>query len=456
MIWKNKDFRGITLIALVVTIVILLILAGISISMLIGNNGLISKTTESKTKTDEAQEKDEVSLAVMSSQMEDVNSSEITQDNLEKALKSQLGEKTKFTVKDNGDGSFTVVFDEGNRSYYIEKSGKMMENDKIMKISTESELRLFRDNVNNGNTYKGIYIYLTNDIHLNINEEWQPIGMYYASNTSIQDETNNPFSGTFDGKGHIIDGLKITSPDKGMGLFGLISNGTIKNLGIGENCNINGVGNCSGGICGYAYDGTVIENCYNKATIIGSGQQIGGIAGQNCFNSHIINCYNTGYIYSKVGFVGGIAGNNNQGDINNSYNSGNVKTDGNTIGGISGLVNNKISDCYNTGNIENSGNYAGGIAGLLYANDSAKICNSYNIGNISSTVGGSIAGGVSQGSIENSFYLERRVNGENGPMIKGTYVKNDSEIKNISSALGNSFKKDDNNINNGYPILLWQ
>ena len=452
---KNNDFRGITLIALVVTIVILLILAGISISMLIGNNGLINRTTESKTKTDEAQEKDEVSLAVMSSQMEDVNSSEITQDNLEKALKSQFGDKTKFTVKDNGDGSFTVVFDEANRSYYIEKSGKMMENDKIIKISTESELKLFRDNVNNGNTYKGMYIYLTNDIHLDINEEWQPIGTYYASNTSIQDETNNPFCGTFDGKGHIIDGLKITSPDKGKGLFGLISNGTIKNLGIGENCNINGVGNCSGGICGYAYDETVIENCYNKTSISGSGQQIGGIAGQNCLGSYIENCYNMGYIYSKEGLAGGIVG-NNPGDINNSYNSGDVKADGNSVGGIGGLVNGKISNCYNTGNIGNSGNYAGGIAGLLYGNDSAKICNSYNIGNISSIAGGGIAGGVSKGSIENSFYLEKRVNGEDGPIIRGTYVKNDSELKNILSALGNSFKKDDNNINNGYPILLWQ
>ena len=452
---KNNDFRGITLIALVVTIVILLILVGISISMLIGNNGLINRTVESKTKTDEVQEKDEVSLAVMSSQTEDVNSSEITRDNLEKALKFQFGDKTKFTVKDNGDGSFTVVFDEANRSYYIEKSGKMMENDKIMKISTENELKLFRDNVNNGNTYKGIYIYLTNDIHLNINEEWQPIGTYYASNMSIQDETNNPFSGTFDGKGHIIDGLKITSPDKGKGLFGLISNGIIKNLGIGENCNINGVGNCSGGICGYAYDGTAIENCYNMASISGIGQQIGGIAGQNCFGSCITNCYNTGYIYSKEGLTGGIVG-HNLGDINNSCNLGNVKAEGNSVGGICGLVNGKISDCYNTGNIENSGNYAGGIAGLLYGNDSAKICNSYNIGNISSIAGGGIAGGVSKGSIENSFYLEKRVNGEDGPIIRGTYVKNDSEIKNISNALGNLFKKDTNNINNGYPILLWQ
>lgn len=452
---KIGEKKGITLIALVVTIVIILILVGISVLTLIGNNGLIDRTTESKKETEEAQERDGVSLAIMSSQMENTESIEVTQNSLEKALKSQFGNQAKFTVTDNGDGSFTVRFNEVNRSYYVKNTGELIENDKILEISSEADLKQFRDNVNKGNTYKGIYVYLTNNIHLNIDEEWETIGMYLASNTSITDKTNKSFCGTFDGKGYIIDGLKITSSNKGKGLFGLVTNGTIKNLRIGENCNINGVGHCSGGICGYAYDGTVIENCYNNASINGNGQQIGGIAGQNCLNSKIINCYNSGSVYASDGIAGGIAG-NNPGSINNSCNFGNIKTEGNSAGGISGLMSGVINDCYNIGKVEAVGNYGGGIAGLLYENDTAKICNSYNIGEVISSIGGGIAGGLSQGSIENSFYLEKNVNGDNGLLVKGTYVKNSNELKNCSNLLGTSFRNDPNNMNNGYPVLNWQ
>ena len=46
----NKKNKGITLIALVITIIILLILAGISISMLTGQNGILNRTQEAKVK----------------------------------------------------------------------------------------------------------------------------------------------------------------------------------------------------------------------------------------------------------------------------------------------------------------------------------------------------------------------------------------------------------------------
>ena len=54
---KNKD-KGITLIALVVTIIVLLILAGISISMLTGQNGILTRAADAKIKTDEAEKKE--------------------------------------------------------------------------------------------------------------------------------------------------------------------------------------------------------------------------------------------------------------------------------------------------------------------------------------------------------------------------------------------------------------
>lgn len=59
-----KEQKGITLIALVITIIVLLILAGVSIAMLTGENGILTKATTAKTKTIEAELKEQVSLAL--------------------------------------------------------------------------------------------------------------------------------------------------------------------------------------------------------------------------------------------------------------------------------------------------------------------------------------------------------------------------------------------------------
>ena len=59
---KNKQEKGITLIALVVTIVVLLILAGVSISLVLNNNGVISKAKDAKNQYAEAQTNDEKQL----------------------------------------------------------------------------------------------------------------------------------------------------------------------------------------------------------------------------------------------------------------------------------------------------------------------------------------------------------------------------------------------------------
>ena len=59
---KFKKNKGITLIALVVTIVVLLILAGISISMLTGQNGILNRASEAKEKTEKAQADEEETI----------------------------------------------------------------------------------------------------------------------------------------------------------------------------------------------------------------------------------------------------------------------------------------------------------------------------------------------------------------------------------------------------------
>ena len=94
-----KNRRGITLIALVVTIVVLLILAGVSISLLIDNNGIINRSKDAKRSYTIGQIKDEVELAY-SSVCTDVLTDKITEDEVAKKLGEELGVSVSETNKD--------------------------------------------------------------------------------------------------------------------------------------------------------------------------------------------------------------------------------------------------------------------------------------------------------------------------------------------------------------------
>ena len=73
-----KNSKGITLIALVVTIIVLLILAGITIAMLTGDNGIITRTNTSKISQIEGQVKEEIKLAVQSAKIDAMQKSVAT------------------------------------------------------------------------------------------------------------------------------------------------------------------------------------------------------------------------------------------------------------------------------------------------------------------------------------------------------------------------------------------
>ena len=85
---ENKRCKGITLIALVVTIVVLLILAGVSISMLTGNNGIITQAQNAKKETEEAEEKEKIQLAVLDAISKN---DDLTEENLQKEIDDEFG-----------------------------------------------------------------------------------------------------------------------------------------------------------------------------------------------------------------------------------------------------------------------------------------------------------------------------------------------------------------------------
>lgn len=437
-----KKQRGITLIALVITIIVLLILAGVGISMLTGENGILSQAQKAKEETELSSEKEKIKLAVQSSIAKNTESFKITKTNLDESIEEQLGNNRQFEIIENNDGSFLVNLKSPDRKYYIEETGKVISEENMLKITTVEELKSFRDDVNSGNTYEGWYVYLTNNITLDTNQEWKPIGLYPMENSSPDDETNKPFKGTFDGCEYEIDGIYINSTDKVKGLFGIIADGGIvKNLKIGENSSIKGK-LAAGGVVGYAYNGARVINCKNYANIevetqIGGGvvgilnnncecidsinfgeikgnNIIGGVSGSCMENSSMKNCINNGQVFG-VEIVGGISGTLKSSAIGNCANYGVVSDNNNSetkfIGGIIGEAESaEIIECYNVGEI--SGNQ--GVAGIVGWGYNMKINSCYNNALVTGTskVSG-ICGIVGLYGKSSNNYIENCYNSKN-------------------------------------------
>ena len=121
----SKVEKGITLIALVITIIVLLILAGVTIATLMGDNGILTKATESKDKTEEGEEEEKVKLSAMGALAKD-NGGEIKEQYLDEELANNFGEKgTDYNLE--GSGPFTVTIIESGRSYIINADGTVGE-----------------------------------------------------------------------------------------------------------------------------------------------------------------------------------------------------------------------------------------------------------------------------------------------------------------------------------------
>ncbi len=159
-------------------------------------------------------------------------------------------------------------------------------------------------------------------------EEWIPIG-----------NSSDAFTGRFDGNGHVIRNLTITSDGGGQGLF-YDNYGLIMNVGI-EGGSISGYN--AGGVC-VDNSGTII-GCYNTADV--SGYRAGGICGNN--SGTISHCYNTGDITgtSSSSNVGGICGYvGYESSVEYCYNTGNIST-GDSVGSIVGSVSDSdLHNCY--------------------------------------------------------------------------------------------------------------
>lgn len=146
-----KTSNGITLIALVITIIVLLILAGISISMLSGDNGILQKATDAKTKTDIEQIKERIKLAYHAALTGGQGS--YTKESLENELENEFGDD--FEEVDDSDNTNWVLKAKG-QSVTI-PAGKKEDRTGI-NVGDYVNFRVDKDKDNSGNEVAKVYL----------------------------------------------------------------------------------------------------------------------------------------------------------------------------------------------------------------------------------------------------------------------------------------------------------
>ena len=268
-------------------------------------------------------------------------------------------------------------------------------------ISTAAELAWFRDHVNEDYANVKASAKLIADIDLsefchaanaseNINQKsWEPIG----NNTKI-------YKGTFDGNNKTITNLYINDFQENMGLFGYISQSTIKNLTF-VNANVTNTTSSNTGILvGKAESGSTLQNIKISETcqMKGGGGEYtsntGGIAG--VFVGNAYNCVNYATVQGTQhvgGLFGVYAGTDNF--ITACANYGKVTASSEYVGGLVGYFGSgTIQDCANYGDVKGT-NHVAGLAGYVWG--PGKIKNVFCYGSISATDFTDIAIGMAFG-----------------------------------------------------------
>ena len=291
----------------------------------------------------------------------------------------EAGNRYTYIVKVNATGltlegcTIGSWADGGGESGAAEDLGYSIQNDGSYTVYNANGLMNVAELVNGGKT--DINITLDKNIDLT-GKDWTPIGTDY----------DNAYTGTFDGGGHTITGLTVTTNDEYAGLFGYLSNfgnaaGTVKNVvmdgiqitcnhrsgyaggvvgyswGTIENCSVSGSVSATvsvGGVVGVQRDGS-ITGCSSSATVKGT-LYVGGVAGWTNFSATLTACYATGNVIIEIAPTqnisgGGLVGFNDGISLLSCYATGNVTSTGSSsgyvhIGGFLGDNYTTVTACY--------------------------------------------------------------------------------------------------------------
>ena len=272
----------------------------------------------------------------------------------------EAGSRYKYTVKVNATGltlegcTIGSWADGGGESGAAEDLGYIYDsNTKTYTVYNADGLLAWNEAAQKD---RSINCTLTADIDLT-GKDWSPIGTNFY----------NSYTGTFDGGGHTIMGLTVTTNDQYVGLFGRLGKaGTVKNVvmdGIQITCN-HRLG-YAGGVAGFSWGGT-IENCSVSGSVSGT-ICAGGVVGIQ-WEASITGCSSSATVKGMVQ-VGGVAGETNSGaTMAACYATGNVTIEidpiNNILGG--GLVGfnagSSVLACYATGNVTSTGSSTGNVS----------------------------------------------------------------------------------------------
>ncbi len=257
-------------------------------------------------------------------------------------------------------------------------------------IGTAADLKEFAELVKTGGDVSkfvvdGVVV-IGADIDLG-GEAWTPIGSGSVTTTGVITTGDVPFTGTIDGRGHVVDNFKVSVPADAptgyaAGLFGILNGASVKNIVIGPKAVIEGNSaaiSFLGGVAGFALNSTV-EGCTNKASLSltaakdGIRECVGGIVGQMYtlegeYASYIKGCVNEGTITSKnsvnannggnglsVAGIVGFADGKNFNYIQNCTNKVAIAAEATRLAGIVASANakTKVEDCVNEAKISGS------------------------------------------------------------------------------------------------------
>ena len=359
---KNKGEKAITLIALVITIIILLILAGITINLLFGKNGIVKKAQEGKVGTEVSREKEILQMSLSGIQADNEGNLIFDENTLLKELKNYTND---VEVTKSGNKMYLVKYTDSNREYEVYSNGEIDKAaEKVIDknpgefegegtetnpylIQSIEDLVALSNKVNAGESYEGKYFNIENNLNFAsrnsyVNPDRTDYGDINGDGTTdalITEVTTEKgftpigtssyaFKGNLDGKGNTISNLYINRNEYFIGLFGYISgDNTFKNINLKDVEIINTRDN-SGGIIGYSESTTL--NIYNS-TISGKLESTGHIAGilgyvtRNITSIKIEDCVNNSDVIS--GYASGIISQIDNGpevEIKNCINNGNI------------------------------------------------------------------------------------------------------------------------------------
>ena len=438
-----KEKRGISLIVLIVTIIVMIIIAGAVIISLTETN--IIDQAETATKN--------WNISTIKEQF-----------NIKNALRQGGIEREHLSKVENG--TLKELGIEGTN--WDDKL--LIQNSELVyrpEMVTQEEVTELTSMGINAGTYIGVvasdvslanYTDTTNLITVD-NLESTIVDNNYAIIYILEDVTlpsgygNNhlhKFYGVIDGMNHIVsfeEFCPIVPVNYGI-LKNIILRGTVDCLIDSGMFTINNYG--------------LIYNCHNEVKLE-DGFLVAGMANIN--EGKIINCSNTADMIGSDRISGICI--ENYGVLYNCYNSGNIEVygGGEPVAGITVYSDGKLKNCYNTGNITGYGVGYGIVYSSYEAGGIPKVENCYNLGTIETD---HLTGGIGGNPIINCYSKDKGLvlTTKNSVKTNCDWIENlgatDAEqkaelLKRLNE--GNSttvWVEDTNNINDGYPILYWQ